>query len=72
MSRKRPQQTIPDPYATLTSLQATVSAMKELVESMAGQRGGLDDICVTWQELIDLGLIKEDQVPVDVRHYRSK
>ena len=72
MSRRRSQQTIPDPYATLSSLQSTVSAMKELVESMAGQRGGLDDICVTWQELIDLGLIKKDQVPEDVRLYRNK
>lgn len=72
MSRRRPQQTIPDPLTTLVSLQASVAAMKELVESMAGQRGGLDDICVTWQELIDLGLIKEDQVPVDVRLYRNQ
>ena len=63
MSRRRTQATIPEPYENMGALRATAAATKELVEGLAGQRGGPTDIAVTWADLIDLGLIKEEQVP---------
>jgi hypothetical protein len=69
MSR-RPQATIPEPYTTLDSLHATAMATKELVESLAGQRGSVDDVAVTWGDLIRLGLIKPEQVDPGVVPHR--
>jgi len=46
-------------------------AMKEAVESLSGQRGGPDDVAVTWGDLLDLGLISIDQVPQDIAKNRS-
>jgi hypothetical protein len=63
MLRSQKQVTIPDPYENVSSLRATALATKELVEALAGQRGSLADIAVTWQDLLDLGLIKPEQVP---------
>lgn len=60
---KRPQATIPVPYENVASLYRTAVATKELVESLAGQTGGTADIAVTWQDLLNLGLIKPEQVP---------
>lgn len=66
MSRRRTQATIPEPYENVASLRATALATKELVEGLAGQRGGPVDIAVTWADLIDLGLIKQEQVPHEI------
>ena len=38
-------------------------ALKELTEAVAGQRGDRNTTAVTWQDLLDLGLIKPEQVP---------
>lgn len=58
------QTAIPEPYENLTSLRATAIATKELVEVLAGQRGPALDAAVTWNDLVSLGLIQADQVPV--------
>ncbi len=56
---------IPDPQATIPSHQETLTAMKEVVDILAGQRR--DDLvgrkAVTWDDLVALGLIQQDQVP---------
>lgn len=71
MSRRlRTQVTIPVSYETVSSLHATVSAMRELVEALAGQRGGPSDVAVTWGNLIELGLIKPEQIPEEFGPYR--
>lgn len=63
-SVNRSQVTIPEPIATMFSLQATALATKELVETMAGQRGiDMSDAAITWNDLVQLGLIQPDQVP---------
>ena len=68
MSRARriPQATIPEPYADVGSLRATAMATKELVETLAGQRGDATDVAVTWGDLIRLGMISRDRVPKDI------
>ena len=63
MSRRPLQVTIPSPIAETHSLHSAVVALKELTEGLAGHRGTLSDIAVTWQDLIDLGLIVKEQVP---------
>lgn len=71
MSRRRRQQvTIPEPYDDVKSLHATAAATKELVEALAGQRGGPSDVAVTWGNLLELGLIKPEQVPHELGPYR--
>lgn len=57
---------IPAPVATVSSLLATAEALREGVELLQGQRGGWDDAVVTWGDLVNLGLIKPDQVPKNV------
>jgi hypothetical protein len=64
--RKRVQMTIPEPYETLASLRTSVLANKELTEVLAGQRGNSDDAAVTWGDLLDLGIVKPEQVPPNV------
>ena len=64
MSKRRPQETIPVAYEDVKSLRATVMAMKELLEDLAGQRGAESDTAVTWGDLVDLNLIKSTQVPL--------
>jgi hypothetical protein len=64
VSRKIP--TIIEPYENAASLRSAVMALKENVEMLTGQRGTIDDVAVTWGDLIRLGLIKQDQVPKDV------
>jgi hypothetical protein len=54
---------IPEPLQELGSLRATALATKELVESLAGQRGDPRDAAVTWQDLIDLGLVIPSEIP---------
>ena len=72
MSRQRNQMTVPEPYENLSSLRSTALATKELVEVLTGQRGQAADIAVTWGDLIDLGLIKPDQVPSYIGIYRPR
>lgn len=64
MSKKRPVQvTIPEPYENLASLRATALSNKELTEMLAGQRGNALDAAVTWQDLVDLGLVIPAEIP---------
>lgn len=66
MSHRRTQTAVPQPLASLHSLQQTAVALKELVEVMAGQRGQPTTTVVTWGDLVELGLIQADQVPTDL------
>ena len=54
MTRKYPA--IPQPTMTVESLQASVLALKELVEILARQRvqGVILDSAVTWRDLVEL------------------
>lgn len=71
MSRRlRRQVTIPEPYQDVGALYRTAVTTKELVEGLAGQRGGTRDVAVTWGDLIDLGLIKPDQAPDELGPHR--
>jgi len=63
---RKEQVTIPQPVESIESLFRTVLAMKELVETLAGQRGKPIDIAVTWQDLLDLEWIKNEDVPYDI------
>jgi hypothetical protein len=63
---RQPQVTIPEPLAELGSLRATAMATKELVEVLAGQRGQAYDVAVTWQDLLDLQLIRKEDIPYDL------
>lgn len=57
---------IPEPSADPEALLNTVQALKQAVETTLGQRRGSRVTSgVTWQDLIDLGLIEPDQVPRD-------
>jgi hypothetical protein len=60
------QVTIPEPYEDVKSLRATAMATKELVEVLAGQRGQAYDVAVTWQDLLDLGWIRMEEIPYDL------
>ena len=66
MSNKRIQPTIPEPYEDVRSLRASVMALKELVEILAGQRGDPTDAVPTWQDLIDTGIITKSRIPSGV------
>jgi hypothetical protein len=68
--RHRTQATIPEPYEDVKSLRASVVALKQLVESLAGQRGGPSDVAVTWGNLLELGVIQPEQVPHELGPYR--
>jgi len=61
--RRRVQPTIPEPLENVQSLRESVMSLKELAETLAGQRGQAYDIAVTWGDLIDLGLITEHDLP---------
>ncbi len=63
------QVTIPEPTTDPASLRATAMATKELVETLAGQRGRPVDVAVTWQDLLDLQLIREQDIPYDLGSY---
>ena len=60
------QVTIPQPYEDVASLYRSVIALKELVETLAGQRGQALDVAVTWQDLLDLNWIKYEDIPYDI------
>lgn len=54
---------IPKPAAEVRALALHGDAVKETLEIMSGQRGNRFDAVVTWQDLVDLGLILPTQVP---------
>jgi hypothetical protein len=72
VSKRRTQATIPEPYPDPNSLYATAMATKELVESLAGQRGGPDDVAVTWGDLIRLGWVSPSEVKGTLGPYRPE
>jgi hypothetical protein len=63
---RQPQVTIPEPIPEVNSLRSTAMATKELVEMLAGQRGQALDAAVTWQDLLDLQLIRYEDIPYDI------
>jgi hypothetical protein len=65
MSKRRPQETIPVPYEDVRSLRSTTMAIKERLEVLSGQRGtNMLASAVTWEDLVELKLIKATQVPL--------
>jgi hypothetical protein len=47
-------------------MMATVQALKQALETILGQRrGSRVTSAVTWQDLVDLGLIEVEQIPRD-------
>lgn len=54
---------IPEPRPDIVSLTSTALATKQAVEILARQRKPILASAVTYQDLIDLGLITPDQVP---------
>lgn len=57
---------IPDPARSVDGMFETVTTMKQAVETLAGQRrGSRGESAVTWQDLVDLGLIEVLQIPTD-------
>lgn len=54
---------VPHPMADVTSLHATVMALKEAVEVLQTHRGDVLDGAITWRDLVAIGLITADQVP---------
>ena len=65
-SKRKPQVTIPEPYEDVQSLYRTVHAMKELVEMLAGQRGFASEVAVTWQDLLNLQLVRMADIPKEI------
>jgi hypothetical protein len=65
-SKRREQVTIPEPYEDVASIYRTVLQLKELVEVLAGQRGNRVDVAVTWQDLLDLQLVRDAEIPKDI------
>lgn len=77
MTKRRVWPTIPEPANTIESLHASVSATKEVCEILTAQRGtpvvmqtmtGRNTLsnlsaAVTWADLLELGVIKPEQVP---------
>lgn len=55
---------IPDPSRSVDGLFETVTTMKQAVETLAGQRrGSRAESAVTWNDLVNLGLIDPLQIP---------
>ena len=64
--------TVPEPYTTVEALYASTKALKEGYEMLSGQRGGPDNIAVTWGDLLALGIVKPEQLPPHVRQHRLR
>ncbi len=62
MSIKYPA--IPPPSTDPVSLRNADIAIKEILEILTQQRGDPLNAAVTWQDLVDLGLITLSQVPI--------
>jgi hypothetical protein len=58
---------IPHPTADPAALQKSVLALKEIAETLTQQRGDRSLSAVTWQDLVNLGLILPSQVPITPR-----
>lgn len=54
---------IPEPIAEINSVRATAAALKESVEVLQGIRGDRTTAAVTWDDLLNLGLITAAQLP---------
>lgn len=54
---------IPDPTNDPISLRNSVVALKQAFEQLSRQRKNVPNAAVTWQDLVDLGLIKASQIP---------
>ena len=54
---------IPTPNTDPEALRRADLALKETIEIMTGQRGNPGDAMVTWQDLVNLGLIVPTQIP---------
>lgn len=54
---------IPEPSTDTEALRRADLAIKETLEIMTGTRGNRADSVVTWQDLVDLGIIVPTQVP---------
>jgi len=63
---RQPQVTIPEPTEDIASIYRTIVPIKELVEMLAGQRGQAYDVAVTWQDLLDLQLVRKAEIPFDI------
>jgi len=64
--RRIPQVTVPVPTENVASLRASVMALKELVEQLAGQRGDALNAAVTWDDLVKLNIVLPGRVPRDI------
>ena len=55
---------IPEPARSVDGMFETVVTMKQAVETLAGQRRqSRGESAVTWNDLVDLGLITALQIP---------
>lgn len=54
---------IPEPRPDVGALLNTVIPLKQAVEELSGQRGPQLTTCVTWGDLVALGVIAADRVP---------
>jgi len=55
---------IPDPTSDPVALRNAAVALKETAEILTRQRGDRSLSAVTWQDLVELGLILPSQVPL--------
>lgn len=62
MSRRYPA--IPEPLPDLDGLAVAVRELKQAVEILTQQRKPYTLSAVTWQDLVDLGLIGSNRVPI--------
>ena len=61
MPQKTPQ--IPSVHSLDVDIKKVVKPIKEIIETREGLIGSSKDRFVTFQSLVDLGLITEDQIP---------
>lgn len=54
---------IPESSTDPNSLRRSDDAMKEVLEILIGTRGNRSLSVVTWQDLVDLGIIVPTQIP---------
>ncbi len=55
---------VPSPTLDVASLREAVAALKEVVEILTQQRGLPANSAVTWQDLVNLGIITSSQIPI--------
>lgn len=54
---------IPEPTTNPEAMRTSMMAVKETLEIMTQARGNRTDSVVTWQDLVDLGIIVPTQIP---------